>query len=313
MNTQEFMAKMTKTAHRTAFKLQKHSPEILMIVGTAGIVTSVVLACKATLKAQDILSEAKENLEALREYQENDNVVKTEEYTDDDFRKARVVEVAKTGVKLAKVYAPSVVLGVFSICSMLAANDILRKRNVALAAAYATIDKSFKDYRNRVADRFGKEVEQQIKNNIKVENIKEVISDSETGEAKEVEKEVEVSELDGYSEYSRFYDAGCAGWEDDPESNLMFLRAQQRYANDLLQARGHLYLNEVYDMLGIQRSKAGQVVGWIYDEENPVGDNYVDFGIYNVKRKSSRDFVNGYESAILLDFNVDGNIWDLMP
>ena len=115
-----------------------------------------------------------------------------------------------------------------------------------------------------------------------------------------------------YSEYSRFFDDGCAGWTKDPEYNFMFLKNQERYANDLLKSKGHLFLNEVYDMLGIPRTKAGQVVGWIYDEKNPVGDNFVDFGILDMRKPKCRDFVNGYERSILLDFNVDGNIWDMM-
>ena len=115
-----------------------------------------------------------------------------------------------------------------------------------------------------------------------------------------------------YSDYARFFDVGNPNWEKDSEYNLMFLKRQQAYANDKLKANGYLFLNEVYDMLGIPKSKAGQVVGWIYDPENGSGDNYVDFGIYNVNREAARDFVNGYERTILLDFNVDGNIWEKM-
>ena len=92
----------------------------------------------------------------------------------------------------------------------------------------------------------------------------------------------------------------------------MFLRAQQQYANDKLIAQGHLFLNEVYDMLGLPRTKAGAIVGWVYDDNNAVGDNFVDFGIYDVHRETARDFVNGYERSILLDFNVDGVIYDLI-
>ena len=115
-----------------------------------------------------------------------------------------------------------------------------------------------------------------------------------------------------YSIYAKFFDDGCTGWTKDPEYNLMFLKDQQRYANDLLQSKGHLFLNEVYDMLGIPRTKAGQAVGWIYDEKNPVGDNFVDFGMYDMYNEKARDFVNGYERTILLDFNVDGNILDMI-
>ena len=115
-----------------------------------------------------------------------------------------------------------------------------------------------------------------------------------------------------YSEYARFFDDGCKGWTKDPELNLLFLRRQQDAATDLLRSRGYLTLNEVYRMLGMQTTKAGVIVGWVYDKDHPVGDNYVDFGIYDINRPKNRDFVNGYERVILLDFNVDGNIYDLM-
>ena len=115
-----------------------------------------------------------------------------------------------------------------------------------------------------------------------------------------------------YSDYARFFDAASPNWQNDPEYNLMFLRAQQQYANDLLRAKGRLFLNDVYEMLGLEKSKAGQIVGWVYDRENPNGDNFVDFGIYDMSKERVRAFVNGYETNILLDFNVDGNIWDLM-
>ena len=115
-----------------------------------------------------------------------------------------------------------------------------------------------------------------------------------------------------YSDYARIFDDGCTGWSKNAEYNLMFLKQQQAYANTLLKNNGYLFLNEVYDMLGIPRSKAGQVVGWIYDEKNPIGDNFVDFGIYDLYNEKARDFVNGYERSIVLDFNVDGNVWDLM-
>jgi len=130
------------------------------------------------------------------------------------------------------------------------------------------------------------------------------------GNEKTVKKVVKVADVDGISDYARFYDDGCEGWTKDPELNLSFLRAQQQYANDKLVANGHLFLNEVYDMLGIPRTKAGQVVGWVYDLSNTEADNYVDFGLYDATKEKTRDFVNGYERTILLDFNVDGPILD---
>jgi hypothetical protein len=110
------------------------------------------------------------------------------------------------------------------------------------------------------------------------------------------------------SPYACFFNEDSVAWTKNPECNKMFLRQQQNYANEKLRQRGYLFLNEVYDMLGIPRTKAGQCIGWIYDEKNPIGDNYVDFGIYD--RIHNQSFVNGYEDSVLLDFNVDGNILD---
>lgn len=242
-----------------------------------------------------------------------DKSISEEEYSEEDSKKDLAIIYVQSGLKLAKAYAPAVILGAVSIVSILASNDILRKRNVALAAAYTAIDRGFKDYRNRVIERFGEEVDRELKYNIKAKKITETVID-EDGKEKKVKETVDVVEgIEGYSDYARFFDDGCEGWVKDSEYNLMFLRSRQNYANDLLVSRGYLFLNDVYDMLGIPRTKAGQVVGWIYDpDNNEKGDNYVDFGIYNLHRQVNRDFVNGYEKAILLDFNVDGYILDRM-
>ncbi len=299
-----------KTFGKVAFKVKKHSPEILIAAGVVGTVASTVLACKATTKASDILEDTKNQIDAIHKVSEDEAYA--DQYTPEDAKKDMTIVYAQTGVKFAKLYAPAVVLGALSISCILGSHNILRKRNVALTAAYATVSKSFKDYRSRVVDRFGETVDHELKHAIKAQKIEEVTIDDETGKEKKVKKTVDVSGIDGYSDYARFFDEASSHWEKNAEYNLMFVRAQQNYANDLLKARGHVFLNEVYDMLDIPRTKAGQVVGWVYNPDNPVGDNYIDFGIYDTHREVNRDFVNGYERSILLDFNVDGNIWELM-
>lgn len=313
MNITAITTPVFKVLGKTGFKLRKHSPEILAVTGVVGIVTSAVMACKATTKASAILDETKEQLDAIHKCSEDQEMIESGKYTEEDKKKDLTITYVQTGVKLAKLYGPSVVLGVLSIGCMLTSNNILRKRNVALAAAYTTLDTSFKKYRGRVVEKFGDAVDKELKYGIQKKKIDMIETDPETGKEKKVKKTVDVVEgVDGCSEYARFFDDGCTGWEKDSEMNLMFLRAQQQYANDLLISRGYLFLNEVYNMLGIQITKAGQVVGWVYDPENPNFQNYVDFGIYDINKPKNRDFVNGYERTVLLDFNVDGNIWDLM-
>ena len=301
------MNSVSRSFHKAGLKLKKHSPEILIVVGVVGTVTSAVMACKATTKVNDILEDAKATVDAIHEVADT-----SEEYTNEDKNKALGITYVKTGLKFAKLYGPSVALGVASLGCIIASNGVLRKRNMALAAAYATEHIGFKEYRDRVIDRFGKELDKELKYNLKAREIEEVVVD-ENGEEKTVKTTVTVAEgFNETSEYARFFCEGNPGWEKDAEHNLYYLRCQQNFANDLLKERGHLFLNEVYDMLGIPRTRAGQEVGWIYDEEHPIGDNYVDFGIYDVRDERKREFVNGRERSILLDFNVDGYILELM-
>ena len=298
------------TAHRTGLKLKKHSPEILMVSGVIGVVASTVMACKATTKVSEITEEAKNAVDVIHDRVNNPDT--GAEYTEEDNKKDLAIVYAQTGLRFVKLYGPSVVLGVVSLSCLLTSHKILRKRNVALAAAYATIDKGFREYRSRVVERFGKDIDRELRYNIKAEEVEETVK-NEDGTETVVKKTVNVANINEYSDYARIFDESCSGWEKDPELNLVFLKQQQNYANDLLKAKGHLFLNEVYDLLGFPRSKAGQVVGWICDEECGIGDNYVDFGLYdNLNDERKRAFINGFERSVLLDFNVDGNILDMI-
>lgn len=307
MNKTELKNKMTRKFYKMSFQAKKHAPEILVVGGVIGVVTSGVMACKATTKLSGILDGTKETIQQIEEVAANPEMV-NEPYTPEDAKKDKAIVYVQTGVQVAKLYAPSVIIGGLSIGMILASNNISRKRNVALAAAYATIDKSFKDYRGRVVERFGEDLDKELRYNLKTKKVKKQVLD-EDGNKKTVNETVTVFDPNTYySEFSRFFDDTCNGWDEDPESRLAFLVQQQNYANDILKTRGYLFLNQVYEMLGFEITKAGQCVGWIYDEKNPIGDNYVDFGIFDAARSSSRNFVNGYEPVILLDFNVDGNI-----
>ena len=291
--------KLMKTYKKVELKAIKHSPEILAGVGVVGVVGSLVMACKATTKLSDVLEESKEQLDKIKEVAADPAY--EEKYSQDDAKKDTTITYVQTAMKVTKLYAPSVILCASSLGCLLASNNILKKRNAALSAAYMTVDKSFKEYRKRVADRFGEEVEKEIRYNIKAEEITKV--DEDGNEVTETVKIMDgTDDPNSYSDYARFFDESCAAWQNDAEYNLTFLKAQQQYANDLLKARGRLFLNEVYRMLGIDETKAGQVVGWVYNPDNPTGDNFVDFGIYNMQRERVRAFVNGYEPNILLDF-----------
>ena len=290
-------------------KMRKCSPELLVVAGVVGVVASTVMACKATTKLSEVIDENKAKMDQVTQYIEENGY--SEKYTEEDGKKDMIILKTQAAVSIAKLYAPSVALGTLSIIAILGSHNILRKRNLALAAAYSAVEKGFKEYRGRVIERFGEKIDRELKYGIKSKEIEEIKKDENGNETVE-KKTVEVADPNLYSPYAKFFDSGCTGWTKDPEHNLLFLRLQQDYANDKLKHRGYLFLNEVYNMLGIPETNYGQTIGWIYDEKNPIGDNYVDFGIYNIDIEKNRDFVNGYERTILLDFNVDGNIIDLI-
>lgn len=306
----ELMNKVTRSLNRGALQLKKHSPEIFVVAGVIGLVGSAVMACRATRKLDGVLEEAKENIDMIHDRKEHPETAPAT-YDENEYKKELAGAYLKTAGDLAKLYGPAVIVGGLSATAILTGHNITRKRNVALAAAYAASDKAFKDYRGRVVERFGEALDKELRYNIQNKEVEE-ITVAEDGSESVEKKHIAVANLDDYSPYARFYDDGCKGWTKNSEYNLMFLRDQQKYANHLLKTKGHLFLNEVYDLLGIHRTAAGQVVGWIYDEECPNGDNKVDFGIYNVNRPKNRDFVNGYENVILLDFNVDGDIMNMI-
>lgn len=303
-NKTEIMKSVNGVASKTVMKLKKHSPEILVVAGIAGTVVSAVLACKATTKVAEILDETNGTLDTIHEGMKT-GAINGQEYTTEDGKKDTVVVYAQTGMKLAKLYGPAIILGTLSITSILASNNILRKRNVALGAAYAAIDKSFKEYRGRVIERFGEQVDTELKYGIKAKKFEEIEVDPETGKEKKVKKTVMVADPNLQSDYAVYFDSKSRNYETNPDYNRMFLKAQQAFANDKLQTRGHLFLNEVLDDLDLPRTPAGQIVGWTKDGP----DGYVNFRIVEVERETED---GRHEPAFLLDFNVEGNIWEKM-
>ena len=310
MNT-ELVNKMTRTFHKVGFKLKKHSPEILVVAGVIGTVTSAVMACKATLKVNDVIDETKETIETIHDcIGKGLKTADGEEYTQEVANKDLTIVYIQTGWKFAKLYGPAVLLGVASIGCMVGSNKILRKRNIALGAAFTAMDKSFKEYRGRVIEKFGKDLDRELRFNTKAKQIEETVVD-ENGKESTVTKTVEIVDPNvTHSIYSVVFCEGNTGWTKNAELNKVFLLQQQNYANDKLRLNGVLTLNEVYDMIGAPRTAYGQLAGWVYTEDSSVGDNFVDFGIFDINSEKKCDFINGIERSIILDFNCIGNILD---
>lgn len=291
-------AKIGGVISNVTYSVRKHSPELLMGAGIVGMIVGAVLACKATIKADEVMKSASNDIKKIKESTDID---------EKEAKKEKVAVYAKTSLKLAKLYSVPVTIGAVSIASILTSHSISHKRYSAMAAAYATVDRGFKAYRKNVVERFGEEVDHQLRYNITPTEVKEKVTD-ENGKTKTVKNTINVAKEDP-SDYARFFDESNPYWQKDADINKMFLRAQQSFFNDKLKVEKRVFLNDVYKALGFPTTKAGQVVGWIYDPDRDDIDNYIDFGIWDVHKAAVRDFVNGYERSILLDFNVDGNIW----
>lgn len=282
MNLTHLKNIVTSKAGRQLLSLQKNSPRLLFAAGVTGVVVATVLACRATLKVNDVLDEHEEQLEEA------------------DGQQSAAVVYFRTASKLAAMYAPAVIVGAASIAALTGAHVTLTRRNAATVAAYAALDKGFRAYRARVVQELGEDKDREFRHGSETRTI---VEETETGP---VTKDVVRAGPDDPSIYAKWFDDTCSAWQRQPEYNRFFLKCQQNFANDLLNARGHLFLNEVYEMLGMKHTRPGSVVGWIKGD----GDGYVDFGIFNGASHTTRDFVNGWADRVLLDFNVDGIIWD---
>ena len=298
----------TKTLRKSFKKAQltvrKHSPEILMVAGVIGTVAGAVMACKETLELENVLDECKQEKMELEE-----QYAMCEEYSEDALKKDQVKLTIKQVAKIVKLYAPSVIMEATSIGVIFASNDIMRKRNASMAAAYATLNSMYKRYRQNVIESYGEEVDKDMRFGVKHEKVTEIDEDGN-----KVKIDARIVDLDNtalaISDYSRFFQAGCKGFDaSSGRYNLLYLKGIQAMFNNKLIADGYVMLNDVYRELGFDTIPEGWSIGWVYDEANPIGDNYIDFGLYEARNKNQRA-VNDWEPVILMDFNVDGNLYE---
>lgn len=284
---------------------QKHSPTLYFGAGVVSMVGSTVLACRATLKLNEVVDQVEKDLSAANSVRE----LHPEKYSEKDKKQDVAIIYARGVSGVVKLYGPAVLLGGVGLACLTKSQSILKERNAALTAAYITLDAAFKRYRERVVEKHGEDEDRYFRYG--AEEID--IIDEETGK---VVSTIRASQDENPSGYARWFDEmSSINWTGPPqdEYNWIFLRNQQNWANDMLRARGHVFLNEVYSLLGLDHTSAGSIVGWVYDRENDRGDNYIDFGCWGQQfDKQPLDFFNGREFGILLDFNVDGPIWNLI-
>lgn len=302
MNLIKYIPKgVTLRAGRALLHVQKNSPSLLFGAGVVGVVGTTVLASRATLKLEDVLEPASAQLDAAKAMFESENP----DYSAMDYRRDVTIIRSRTAISIAKLYAVPLALGVGSVACLAGSHFILSSRNMALTAAYATVSESFHKYRERVIDEFGTDKERELYHGVEVEKTKGI-----NNKGKEVVRKR--PHAAGYSMYARLWNSQTTSdWNNNPDYNYMFLRAQEKEANRKLHTRGHVLLNDVYDMLGLDRTKEGTIVGWALNN----GDEYISFGIFDGDDEVSPEVVSffiGKEDGIWLDFNVDGNIYDLI-
>lgn len=292
----------TRALGRTKLFLLKHAPEIMTYGGIVMTGVGIFMFCKASMKLNDVLDEHDGRLEDIESAIEHDNLPKKEA------NKLIFKERREFTWELTKLYGPAVTTTMCGFALILGGHHIISKRSSAISAAYKALEEGYSQYRQRVREDLGEEADRKYLYGLKEETTEVTITDENGNEQHETAK-IYLPDGKMPSQYARFFDEYSTQWTRNPEYNLMFLNAQQNYANDKLHATGHLFLNEVYEMLGLPHTQAGSVVGWVM---NKGGDNCVDFGIYDLHNHIKRAFVNGYEPSILLDFNVDGVIYDLI-
>lgn len=295
-------------AYRT---VERRSPEICIGVGIASMVAATIFACKGTIKAKKAIEDAKDDLETIDESEKHETTFDEDnnpiEYTHAESMKDRRIVIRNAVIDLTRAYGPAVVLTAAGIFCIIKGHNILAKRNLALAVAYEGLSEAYKKYQDKVKDILGETTAKNLKYGVTEKEVeKETGKKNKDGTPKKKkEKKLVLNPVDNFSQYSRIYDSSCDSWDNDPAYNYTVLKGRQAYWNDMLRTRPDhtVFLNEVYKDLGFPATSAGQVVGWSLNHEST--DGYIDFGIFNFDYTPNRDFVNGYEPCVLLDFNVD--------
>ena len=302
--------KLKNSVLKAKLTVSKHSPEILLVAGIVGVIGSTVMACIATSKASEIAEDAKQELQTAK--LKNDDRILIEDRTPEERRKEIFTIYAKAGAKFIKIYSPAIAVGCISIFSIVSSNGILKKRNKELAAAYSALGLTFAEYRRRVVNSLGEESDEELYYGIKKREVYTEEIDNETGKKKKTKDILDVVEDNVLSPYAAFFERPNPFAEESIRGNIMFLEMVEKKAQKIFESRSGedkpipLFLNEVRVMCGLPMIPEGQRAGWLFDEKRTDIDNAIKFRIKTVKKTNSYgDLID----TILLDFNVDGDVW----
>ena len=297
-----------KFAGKAEFTIKKNSPEILLGAGIVGFVGTVVLACRATCRADEVLEFHRKKIKDINDAKEIADADPEGEmsYDVEIYRQDKAIRYLKTTGNLAKLYAPTVAIGTLSLACILTSRNIMQKRYLGVVAAYNGLSAAFEEYRKRVRDEYGEGLDKHFRYGTTYEELPVYDENGKKTKEKEQVEKTETGMIMQTDDSCRFFDSSNPNWDKNPTFSMMWLRGQQNILNDILHTRGHVFLNEVYDALGFPHTPQGAVLGWIDGE----GDDCIDFGLYDQNKESVRRFVNGVDNVIMLEFNHDGVIWD---
>lgn len=297
-----------KFAGRAEFTIKKNSPEILLGAGIVGFVGTIVLACRATCRADEVLEFHRRKIKDINDAKEIADADPEGEmsYDVEIYRQDKAIRYLKTTGSLAKLYAPTIAVGTLSLACILTSRNIMQKRYLGVVAAYNGLSAAFEEYRKRVRDEYGEGLDKHFRYGTTYDELPVYDENGKKTKEKEQVEKTETGMVMQTDDSCRFFDSSNPNWDKNPTFSMMWLRGQQNILNDILHTRGHVFLNEVYDALGFPHTPQGAVLGWIDGE----GDNCIDFGLYDPNKESVRRFVNGVDNVIMLEFNHDGVIWD---
>ena len=307
-----WLSKVSTSAARFAgkaeFTIKKNSPEILLGAGIVGFVGTIVLACRATCRADEVLEFHRRKIKDINDAKEIADADPEGEmsYDVEIYRQDKAIRYLKTTGSLAKLYAPTVAVGTLSLACILTSRNIMQKRYLGVVAAYNGVSAAFEEYRKRVRDEYGEGLDKHFRYGTTYEELPVYDENGKKTKEKEQVEKTETEMVMPTDDSCRFFDSSNPNWDKNPTFSMMWLRGQQNILNDILHTRGHVFLNEVYDALGFPHTPQGAVLGWIDGE----GDNCIDFGLYDPNKENVRRFVNGVDNVIMLEFNHDGVIWD---
>lgn len=297
-----------KFAGKAEFTIKKNSPEILLGAGIVGFVGTIVLACRATCRADEVLEFHRRKIKDINDAKEIADADPEGEmsYDIEIYRQDKAIRYLKTTGSLAKLYAPTIAVGTLSLACILTSRNIMQKRYLGVVAAYNGLSAAFEEYRKRVRDEYGDGLDKHFRYGTTYDELPVYDENGKKTKEKEQVEKTETGMVIPNDDSCRFFDSSNPNWDKNPTFSMMWLRGQQNILNDILHTRGHVFLNEVYDALGFPHTPQGAVLGWIDGE----GDNCIDFGLYDPNKESVRRFVNGVDNVIMLEFNHDGVIWD---